>query len=294
MKKQAAALPAISDDGNLARYIRMVQNLPILTKEDEQKYAEEFAKNHDKASAEKLVSSHLRLVVSMAYELRNYGIPVGELIASGNVGLMQALQKFDAEKGFRFSTYAGFWIKAEMYDLILNNWSMGRIGNGATQKKVFFNLARAKRALGITETRMTGDQIAQIAKKLEVPESEVERINARMHSRDQSLNASKFDDGDGEMIDFVEDAGALAPEILEDHEAANETRELLGRHLAKLPGREREILVARRLSDPPQTLDSLSARFGISRERIRQLEERAYGKLRDAVRAESKRIKNKE
>ncbi|MDR1026879.1 MAG: RNA polymerase factor sigma-32 [Rickettsiales bacterium] len=284
MKSTKTLLPAISDDGSMARYIQMVQGLPILSKEDEQKYAKSFAKKHDKLSAEKLVSSHLRLVVSMAYELKNYGIPIGELIASGNIGLMQALQKFDVEKGFRFSTYAGFWIKAEMYDLILNNWSMVKIGSGAAQKKVFFNLARAKRALGIADTRLSADQVKQIARKLEVPEAEVENMNDRMHYRDQSLNAAKYDDGEAEMLDFVEDDHQqLAPEILEQREDALRARELLQRHMADLPEREREILIARRLRDPVSTLEELSAKYGISRERVRQIEEKAYGKLREAV-----------
>jgi RNA polymerase sigma-32 factor len=292
MKKQikaqsSASLPAMSDDGNLARYIQQIQSFPILTADEEYRHARSFAENHDKFSAEKLISSHLRLVVSMAYELNGYGIPVGELIASGNVGLMQALQRFEPEKGFRFSTYATFWIRAEMYDLILNNWSLVKIGGGAARKKVFFNLARTKRALGIMDSRLSGEQVRQIAGKLEVSEKDVENVSERMRSRDVSLNAVKYDDG-GELVDFVADDASPVEQELEEMEARRRGRALLARHLSALPDRDREILSARRLSDPARTLEDLSAQYGISRERVRQIEERAYEKLRDAILREKK------
>ncbi|MDR3208406.1 MAG: RNA polymerase factor sigma-32 [Rickettsiales bacterium] len=274
-------LPA-PDDG-LARYLQQAQRFPLLTASEEYEYASSWAKNRDKLSAETLVSSHLRLVVSMAYELGNYGIPIGELIASGNVGLMQALQRFDPEKGFRFSTYATFWIRAEMYDLILSNWSMVKIGNSASQKKVFFNLARTKRALGIMDSRLSGAQVKQIADKLEVSEADVENMSERMHIRDMSLNANKYDDGDGELVDFIQDDAKPIEQEMEDMELRANGRELLRRHLLGLPARDREILVARRLSDPAKTLEELSAEYGISRERVRQIEERAFEKLKKAV-----------
>ena len=283
MKRQIkSALPVVSDEGSLARYIREVQQFPILSKEEEYEYAASWVKDHDRTAAEMLISSHLRLVVSMAYELRDYGIPVGELIASGNVGLMQALQKFEPEKGFRFSTYATFWVRAEMYGMILDNWSMVKIGSGAAQKKVFFNLARAKRALGIMDSSLSGEQAKLIADKLEVTEADVINMNTRMSSRDLSLNVSRFDDG-GEMIDFVEDNKKPIEEELEEHEIRLRGHEMLRRHLAKLPERDREILVARRLSDPVKTLEDLAAEHNISRERVRQIEERAYAKLKDAI-----------
>ncbi|MDR1071552.1 MAG: RNA polymerase factor sigma-32 [Rickettsiales bacterium] len=278
-------LPA-PDDG-LARYLRQAQSFPLLTASEEYEYASSWAKNHDKLSAEMLVSSHLRLVVSMAYELGGYGIPVGELIASGNVGLMQALQKFDPGKGFRFSTYATFWIRAEMYDMILSNWSLVKIGGSAAQKKVFFNLARTKRALGIMDSRLSGKQVKQIADKLEVSEADVEGMSERMHVRDVSLNAEKYDDGEGELVDFVQDDAKPIELELEDMEVRANGRDLLRRHLAELSGRDREILVARRLADPAKTLDELSIRHGISRERVRQIEERAFGKLKAAILRES-------
>lgn len=278
------SLPAL-DDG-LQRYLRQIQQFPLLSKTEEYEYATSWIKNRDKPSAEKLISSHLRLVVSMAYELTNYGIPVGDLIASGNLGLMQALQRFEPEKGFRFSTYATFWIRAEMYDFILSNWSMVKIGSSAAQKKVFFNLARTKRALGIMDSKMTDEQVRQIADKLEVPETDIIDMNARMHRRDASLNANKYEDG-GEMIDFIQDDRLPIEQELEEHESLVKNRDLLQKHLMDLPDRDREILIARRLSDPIKTLEDLSEEYNISRERVRQIEDRAFMKLRDAILANS-------
>lgn len=284
MKKQIKTiLPAVSDDGNLARYIQQIQSFPLLTKEEEYQYATSWVKNHDKLSAEALVSSHLRLVVSMAYELRDYGLPVGDLIASGNVGLMQALQKFEPEKGFRFSTYATFWIKAEMYDHILSNWSLVKIGSNAAQKKVFFNLARVKRTLGIMGGTLSDEQAKQIAERLEVSENDVINMDTRMRVRDSSLNVQKYDDGGGEAIDFIADNKRPIEDELEDMETRAFGRNLLKKHLDELPTRDREIFIARRLSDPIKTLEDLSAEYGISRERVRQIEEKAFLKLQSAI-----------
>jgi RNA polymerase sigma-32 factor len=281
MKKQIkTSLPAL-DDG-LARYVRRAQSFPILSAEEEYEYAKNFAENHDKLSAEKLISSHLRLVVSMAYELKDYGIPISELISSGNVGLMHALGKFNPEKGFRFSTYATFWIRAEMYDFILGNWSVAKIGGGAAEKKIFFNLARAKRALGIMDSGLSDEQARMIADKLNVPADDVHSMNTRMHSRDLSLNAVKYDDG-GEMMDFLADDGAPFEDELENRELYLKKRSVLQKHLAGLPSRDRDIFAARRLADPPKTLEELSKEHGISRERIRQIEERTYNKLKAAI-----------
>ena len=166
------AARGVNDESGLAQYIQMVQKIPVLSAEQEYEYAIKWAQEKDSNAAEKLVASHLRLVVSVAYDYKNYGIPVGDLIASGNMGLMQALQKFDPEKGFRFSTYAMFWIKAEIYETILNNWSVVRIGTSANQKRVFFNLSRAKRALGIMDNNLSDEQTKQIAQYLEVPEKD--------------------------------------------------------------------------------------------------------------------------
>ena len=213
MKKQIKnALPAtqntslvaargVSDENGLAQYIQTIQKIPILSAEEEYEYATQWVKKQDSVAAEKLVASHLRLVVSVAYDFKNYGVPMGELIASGNMGLMQALQKFDPEKGFRFSTYAMFWIKAEIYETILNNWSIVKIGTSANQKRVFFNLARAKRALGIMDNSMSDEQTKQVAEYLDVPENDVKRMATRIGARDVSLNAPMR--GDEDSLDIL-------------------------------------------------------------------------------------------
>ena len=188
------------DDVSLARYINEIQKFPLLTAEQEYEYASKWVNDHDNVAAEKLVASHLRLVVSVAYDFKNYGLPVSDLIASGNMGLMQALQKFDPERGFRFSTYAMFWIKAEIYETILNNWSIVKLGSSANQKRVFFNLTRAKRALGIMDNNLSDTQTKQIAEYLSVPESDVERMATRMSARDVSLNTPLNTDSESKDI----------------------------------------------------------------------------------------------
>mgnify|MGYP003295495961 FL=1 len=283
------AARGVSDDNSLAQYIQNVQKIPVLTAEQEYEYASQWVKNQDKLAAEKLVASHLRLVVSVAYDYKNYGIPVGELIASGNMGLMQALQKFDPDKGFRFSTYAMFWIKAEIYETILNNWSIVRIGTSANQKRVFFNLSRAKRALGIMDNTLTQEQTKQIAEYLDVPEKDVERMATRVGARDVSLNAPlNSEDGTTDILSNMTDGRDSIEETLEQIEFRRRGYELLRKHLAKMSERDRAILTARRLQQPVATLEALSQKYGISRERVRQIEERAYTKLRDAILAENK------
>ena len=278
----------VSDDTSLAQYIQNVQKIPVLTAEQEYEYATKWVQNQDKFAAEKLVASHLRLVVSVAYDYKNYGIPVGELIASGNMGLMQALQKFDPDKGFRFSTYAMFWIKAEIYETILNNWSIVRIGTSANQKRVFFNLARAKRALGIMDNNLSDEQTKQIAEYLDVPKRDVERMATRVGARDISLNAPlNSEDGATDILSNMTDGRETIEETLEQIEFRRRGYDLLKKHLKKMSERDRAILTARRLQQPVATLESLSQKYGISRERVRQIEERAYNKLRDAILKES-------
>lgn len=278
------AARGVSDETGLAQYIQTVQKIPILSAEEEYECANQWVKNQDKAAAERLVASHLRLVVSVAYDFKNYGIPVGELIASGNMGLMQALQKFDPEKGFRFSTYAMFWIRAEIYETILNNWSIVKIGTSANQKRVFFNLARAKRALGIMDNNLSDDQTKQIADYLSVPENDVRRMSTRVSARDVSLNAPAHADDDArDVLSNMPDDKTDIQNTIEDLEFKRRGYDLLRRHLAELPERDREILRARRLTDPALTLESLSQKYGISRERVRQIEERAFNKLRNAI-----------
>ena len=296
MKKQIKnALPAVqnqslvaargvNDETSLAQYIQNIQKFPILSAEEEYECATKWVKDQDKEAAEKLVASHLRMVVSVAYDFRNYGVPFAELIASGNMGLMQALQKFDPEKGFRFSTYAMFWIKAEIYETILNNWSIVKIGTSANQKRVFFNLNRAKRALGIMDGNLSDDQTKQIADYLNVPENDVKRMSTRLSARDVSLNSPAHSDDDArDVLSNMPDEKGSVEEDLEQLEFRRRGYDLLRKNLEKLPERDREILRARRLSDPVATLESLSQKYGISRERVRQIEERAYNKLRDAI-----------
>ena len=276
------------DDVSLAKYINEIQKFPILTAEQEYEYASRWAKEHDNNAAEKLVASHLRLVVSVAYDFKNYGLPVSDLIASGNMGLMQALQKFDPERGFRFSTYAMFWIKAEIYETILNNWSIVKLGNSANQKRVFFNLSRAKRALGIMDNNLSDEQAKQIAEYLDVPETDVTRMATRMSARDVSLNAPLNTDSDSkDILSNMADTRVNIEEGMEQLEFKRRGYELLKKHLASLPERDREILMARRLSEPAATLETLSKKYNISRERVRQIEERAFNKLKNAILSES-------
>ena len=283
----ATALGA-NDDISLTKYINEIQKFPILTAEQEYEYATKWTKEHDSVAAEKLVGSHLRLVVSVAYDFKNYGLPVSDLIASGNMGLMQALQKFDPTRGFRFSTYAMFWIKAEIYETILNNWSIVRLGSSANQKRVFFNLSRAKRALGIMDNSLSDDQTKQIAEYLSVPESDVAHVATRMSARDVSLNSPMNSDSDTkDMLSNMADSRVNIEDSIEQLEFKRRGYELLNKHLAALPERDREILRARRLSDPAATLETLAQRYGISRERVRQIEERAFKKLRDAMLADA-------
>lgn len=293
-KSSTAMVPTYGagDDVSLAKYINEIQKFPILSAEQEYEYANRWSKEHDNVAAEKLVASHLRLVVSVAYDFKNYGLPVSELIASGNMGLMQALQKFDPERGFRFSTYAMFWIKAEIYETILNNWSVVKLGNSANQKRVFFNLSRAKRALGIMDNSLNDEQTKQIAEYLDVPESDVERVATRMSARDVSLNSPLNTDSDSkDILSNMADTRVNIEDGFEQLEFKRYGYELLKKHLAEMPERDREILKARRLSDPAATLETLSQKYNISRERVRQIEERAFNKLREAILAESQPLK---
>ena len=278
------AARGVSDENGLAQYIQTIQKIPILSAEQEYEYATKWVKNHDNIAAEKLVASHLRLVVSVAYDFKNYGVPMGDLIASGNMGLMQALQKFDPEKGFRFSTYAMFWIKAEIYETILDNWSIVKIGTSANQKRVFFNLARAKRALGIMDNNMSDEQTKQVAEYLDVPENDVKRMATRIGARDVSLNAPMRNDEDSmDVLSNMADTRENIADTVEKMEIRRLGYDLLKKHLAELPERDREILMARRLTEPALTLEALAQKYGVSRERVRQIEERAFAKLRDAI-----------
>jgi RNA polymerase sigma-32 factor len=284
------AARGVSDETGLEQYIQTIQKFPILTTQQEYEYAVAWRDDKNQAAASSLVSSHLRMVVKVAYDFKNYGIPMSELIASGNMGLMQALQKFDPERGFRFSTYAMFWVKAEIYETILGNWSMAKIGTSAAQKRVFFNLTRAKRALGIMDNNLNDDQIKQIADHLNVGENDVAKMSLRMSARDLSLNAPIGGESDApDMLANLESGADTIENQIERLEFQKRGYELLRKHLAELPYRDREILVARRLSDPAQTLEAVSKKYGISRERVRQIEERAFAKLQTAILNEDKK-----
>ncbi len=277
------AVRGVSDEVGLEQYIRDIQRFPILSAEEEYTMATRWQRDHDTMAAERLVTSHLRLVVSVAYEFKNYGIPMSDLIAEGNMGLMQAVKKFDPERGFRLTTYALWWIRAAIYETILNNWSIVKIGSSSNQKRLFFNLARAKRELGIMDNRLSNESVGQIANYLNVSESDVERMASRM-GRDVSLNSPRGSGDDAsEMIDNLAGDNITIDERLDQKELATLGAELLKNNMKKLTDREQDILKSRRLSDPVQTLEQLSEKYNISRERVRQIEERAFEKLQKLV-----------
>ena len=282
--KSLMVINGVSDESGLEQYINNVNNFPILSPDKEYDLATRWKKNKDLNAAKILVASHLRLVVSIAYNFKNYGIPISDLISSGNLGLMQALQKFEPDKGFRFSTYAMFWIKAEIYENVLNNWSIVKIGTSANQKKIFFNLSKAKKALGIMDNRLSNDQTKQIANFLQVPEKDIINISTRILSRDLSLNTPINNDSDSmERISNLIDNRYDIQKSSELDNLRNKSLSILKEELLKLPERDRDILKARRLQDPISTLESLSIKYGISKERVRQIEDRAFNKIKRII-----------
>ncbi|GFZ82889.1 RNA polymerase sigma factor RpoH [Elstera cyanobacteriorum] len=281
----AASLPVIGSDGNLARYLAEIRKFPMLTAEDEFLLAKRFKEHGDVEAAHKMVTSHLRLVAKIAMGYRGYGLPVSELISEGNVGMMQAVKRFDADKGFRLATYAMWWIRAAIQEYILHSWSLVKMGTTAAQKKLFFNLRRLKGQMrAIDDGDMTPEQVQKIATDLAVSEDDVIQMNRRLGAPDHSLNAPLRVDGEGEWQDWlVDDADSQEIAIAEQDES-DKRRALLKDALKQLNDRERIILVARRLTDEPQTLEDLSQRYNISRERVRQIEVRAFEKLQKAIR----------
>jgi RNA polymerase sigma-32 factor len=281
----AAALPVISGEAGLNRYLTEIRKFPILKPDEEYMLAKRFTTHGDVKAAHKLVTSHLRLVSKIAMGYRGYGLPVGEVISEGNIGLMQAVKKFEPERGFRLATYAMWWIKASIQEYILRSWSLVKMGTTANQKKLFFNLRKAKSAISALEDGdLRPDQVKAIATKLGVEEQEVIDMNRRL-SGDTSLNATLRDDGEsGEWQDFlVDDRDSQETLVVEDEERGNR-HEALGSALSTLNARERRIIEARKLMDDPMTLEDLSVEFGVSRERVRQIEARAFEKLAVAVR----------
>jgi len=279
------ALPALSAEGNLSRYLAEIRKFPMLEANQEYMLAKRWREHGDTEAAHQLVTSHLRLVAKIAMGYRGYGLPVSELISEGNVGMMQAVKRFDPERGFRLATYAMWWIRAAMQEYILHSWSLVKMGTTAAQKKLFFNLRRIKGQLkAIEEGDLSPENVAKIATQLNVPEDDVVQMNRRLAAPDHSLNASPRADGDGEWIDWLVDETQSQETRLAEDEELGKRQALLEAAMKGLNERERHILSERRLKDEPTTLEDLSKEFGISRERVRQIEVRAFEKLQRAIR----------
>jgi len=268
----------------LARYLEEIRRFPMLEPQQEYMLAKRWQEHEDAAAAQKLVTSHLRLVARIAMGYRGYGLPIGEVISEGNVGLMQAVKRFDPDKGFRLATYAMWWIRAAIQEYILRSWSLVKMGTTASQKKLFFNLRKAKSQLqALEEGDLRPDQVKQIATNLGVPEEDVVSMNRRLGG-DASLNAPlRADSESGEWQDWLVDEGPDQETKLVESEEMDRRREYLGAAMDGLNDRERRIFTARRLADDPLTLEELSAEFSVSRERIRQIEVRAFEKVQKAV-----------
>lgn len=286
MTSKAVALPAqLSPQDGLQRYLQEIAKIPFLSKEEEHDLAVRWQDSGDIEAAHRLVTSHLRLVAKIAFKYRGYGLPVGELIAEGNIGLMQAVKKFDPKRGFRLATYAIWWIKASMQEYILRSWSLVKIGSSAAQKRLFFNLKKLKNKIGanMNEHGLTDMQAGEIADILDVEAQDVIDMEQRLAGADASLNAPMSFEGEAEKIDFLPSPEASQETLLADREELENRQALLSGALAKLNDRERDILTRRRLKDDPDTLDDLSQAYNISRERVRQIEMRAFEKLQQDI-----------
>jgi len=281
---RTAALPIISAESGLTRYLEEIRRFPMLEPQKEYMLAKRWREHGDRDAAHKLVTSHLRLVAKIAMGYRGYGLPISEVISEGNVGLMQAVKRFEPEKGFRLATYAMWWIKAAIQEYILRSWSLVKMGTTANQKKLFFNLRKAKSKISaLEEGDMRPDQVKLIAKRLGVTEQDVVDMNRRLGG-DASLNAAIREDGDaGEWQDWLVDESPSQERILVESEELDNRRKALGQALEVLNDRERRIFEARRLADDPITLEELANEFGVSRERVRQIEVRAFEKVQKAV-----------
>ena len=281
----ASFLPVVPSDSGLGRYFRDVWRFPILEPGEEFMLAQRWREHGDVEAAHRLVTSHLRLVVKMAMKYRGYGLPVADLLSEGNIGLMKAVKKFEPERGFRLATYAIWWIKAAMTEYVLKSWSLVRMGTMATQKKLFFNLRRLKSKLEILDNGdLDGAQAAALAERLDVSEDEIIRMNRRISSRDSSLNTPVGEDEGMEFQDTLVDDSASPETMAIANDESMYRRGLLTEALDVLNERERHIFIERRLTEDPVTLEVLGKQYGISRERIRQLEARAYEKVQNAVR----------
>lgn len=288
----AQSLPSIvSGEGGLTRYLEEIRRFPMLQPQEEYMLAKRYHEHGDTDAAHKLVTSHLRLVAKIAMGYRGYGLPIGEVISEGNVGLMQAVKKFEPERGFRLATYAMWWIKASIQEYILRSWSLVKMGTTANQKRLFFNLRKVKGKIqALDDGDLRPDQIAEIATRLNVSEEEVVSMNRRL-SGDASLNAPiRATEGEsGEWQDWLVDDSDSQEQMLIEQDELDNRRKMLANAMSVLNDRERRIFEARRLAEEPLTLEELSGEFDISRERVRQIEVRAFEKVQDAVKAEAKR-----
>jgi RNA polymerase sigma-32 factor len=278
-------LPSLVSDSNLSRYLAEIRQFPMLEQSEEFMLAKRWQEHQDTEAAHKMVTSHLRLVAKIAMGYRGYGLPMSEVISEGNVGLMQAVKRFDPDKGFRLATYAMWWIRAAIQEYILHSWSLVKIGTTAAQKKLFFNLRRVKGQLkALEEGDLRPETVKEIATRLDVSESDVVDMNRRLAAPDHSLNAPVRMDGEGEWQEWLVDETDSQETMLAESQEFGRRQKLLDRALKLLNPRERRILSERRLKDEPTTLEDLSKEFGISRERVRQIEVRAFDKVQRAIR----------
>ena len=277
-------LPVITSENDIYPYLKKINQFPMLTDEEEKKLAIDWLKNGNTKAAQKLVTSHLRLVAKIAMGYRGYGLPLFDLISEGNLGLIQAIRKFDPDKGFRLATYAIWWIRASIQEYVLHSWSLVKIGTTAAQKKLFFNLRRLRNQLKkYEEGYLTNDQIKSISQDLGVTEDEVKQMEGRVFNQDFSLNTPLNDENDSEWIDQVEDDNIDVVTRVEERDELDKRKALYNQAVKKLEPRELEILTARRLDEEPKTLEDLSQKFSISRERVRQIENKAIKKLQEEI-----------
>ncbi len=281
---RADVFPRVAEGGNLTRYLQEIRNFPMLQPEEEYMLAKRWREHADPEAAQRLVTSHLRLVAKIAMGYRGYGLPLSELISEGNVGMMQAVKRFDPDRGFRLATYAMWWIRASIQEYILHSWSLVKMGTTAAQKKLFFNLRKLKGQLqAIEDGDLSPENVKKIATELGVPEADVVSMNRRLAAPDHSLNAPLRSDGEGEWQDWLVDDVEDQETSLGERQELGLRRDLLRGAMSHLTPRERDILAERRLRDVPTTLEDLSQKYGISRERVRQIEVRAFEKLQKAI-----------
>jgi len=277
-------LPVITSENDIYPYLKKINQFPMLTDEEEKKLAIDWLKNGNTKAAQKLVTSHLRLVAKIAMGYRGYGLPLFDLISEGNLGLIQAIRKFDPDKGFRLATYAIWWIRASIQEYVLHSWSLVKIGTTAAQKKLFFNLRRLRNQLKkYEEGYLTNDQIKSISQDLGVTEDEVKQMEGRVFNQDFSLNTPLNDENDSEWIDQLKDDNIDVVTRVEERDELDKRKALYNQAVKKLEPRELEILTARRLDEEPKTLEDLSQKYSISRERVRQIENKAIKKLQEEI-----------